>query len=103
MSDHAADTFLQTLQFVPVDRFVTNEMLEKLDNVAFANNDIDLDDRDFDTVTFFSDSMDLSTIDLNNINLDEDGFDEDDPTNTVLDRSIAWCNTFKQRKAFKKR
>ena len=77
-------------------------MLEKLDNVAFSNDDIDLDDRDSDIVTSLNDSMELNTIDLDNINLNEYDSDEDDPTNTILDRLNVRSNTFKQRKACKK-
>ena len=72
MPDQATDAFLPTLQFIPPDWFATNEMLEKLNNVALSNDDIDLEDRNSDIVTFFSDSMDLNTTDLTTINLDED-------------------------------
>lgn len=72
MPDQATDAFLSTLQFIPADWFATNEMLEKLNNVALSNDDIDLEDRNSDIVTFFSDSMDLNTTDLTTINLDED-------------------------------
>lgn len=72
MPDQATDAFLPTLQFIPADWFATNEMLEKLNNVALSNDDIDLEDRNSDIVTFFSDSMDLNTTDLTTINLDED-------------------------------
>ena len=64
MCDEAIDAFLQALKFVP-DWFVTNEMLQKLDNV-FSNDDMDLDDIDF-----FSDGVSIVTIDFNNINLDD--------------------------------
>lgn len=72
MPDQATDAFLPTLQFIPADWFATNEMLEKLNNVALSNDDIDLEDRNSDIVTFFSDSMELNTTDLTTINLDED-------------------------------
>ena len=72
MPDQATDAFLPTLQFIPADWFATNEMLEKLNNVALSNDDIDLEDRNSNIVTFFSDSMDLNTTDLTTINLDED-------------------------------
>lgn len=72
MPDQATDAFLPTLQFIPADWFATNEMLEKLNNAALSNDDIDLEDRNSDIVTFFSDSMDLNTTDLTTINLDED-------------------------------
>ena len=41
MCDKAVDAFLLTLKSFP-DRFVTNNMLEKLDDVMFCNGDIDL-------------------------------------------------------------
>ena len=72
MPDQAIDAFLPILQFIPADWFATNEMLKKLNNVALSNDDIDLEDRNSDIVTFFSDSMDLNTTDLTTINLDED-------------------------------
>ena len=72
MPDQATDAFLPTLQFIPADCFAANEMLEKLNNVALSNDDIDLEDRNSNIVTFFSDSMDLNTTDLTNTNLDED-------------------------------
>ena len=78
-------------------------MLEKLDNVVFSNDDIDVEVIESDTIAFFSNDMGLNAIVLNNINLDDDDFDEDDPTSIVLFRLIAWCNRFKQCKACKKR
>ena len=49
-------------------------MLEKPD-VIFSNDDIELDDINSDTVTFFSNGMSHDIVDLNNINLDVDNFD----------------------------
>ena len=95
MCDKAIDAFLSTLKFVPY-WFVMNKMLEKLDNVEFYNDDIDLDDIDSNNVTFFSDGIRLFTIDLNYINLDDDNFEEDDPGNIDLVRLITWHNRFKQ-------
>ena len=77
-------------------------MLQILDNVVFCNDNIDLDDIDSDTVTFFSDDMGLVTIGRNNINLEDDNFDKDDFFNIVLVRIFAWQNIFKQRRAYKK-
>ena len=74
-------------------------MLEKFDNTLISNDDIDLDDLNSDTITFFSDAMGLVTIYLNNIDLD---LGEDDPTNIVLVRFIDWCKRFKKWKAYKK-
>ena len=78
-------------------------MLEKLNDVAFSNDNIDCDDIDFDIVTFFNDDVGRNAIDLNNINLDDDNFNDDVPTNIVLIRLMACCNRFKQQKACKKR
>ena len=65
-------------------------MLEKLGNVVFSNDDMDLNDIDF-----FSDGMIVVTIDPNYISLDDDYFDEDNPISIVPVRLIAWCNRFK--------
>ena len=43
--DKAVDAFLPILKFVP-DWFVTNKLLEKLDNVVSANDDMLVDDID---------------------------------------------------------
>ena len=77
------------MKFVPY-WFVTNKMLEKLGNVVFSNDDMDLNDIDF-----FSDGMIVVTIDPNYISLDDDYFDEDNPISIVPVRLIAWCNRFK--------
>ena len=52
-------------------------MLKKRNNVVFSIDDIDLDDIEFNIVTFFSDDMDIATIYLTNINLNDDNFNED--------------------------
>ena len=51
MCDKAAYAFLPPLKFVP-DCFVTNNMLEKLDDVIFSNDDIAFVNADSDDVTF---------------------------------------------------
>ena len=94
--DKVVDICLPTLNFLP-DCFVTNEMLEKLDNIAFSIDDIDLNDADCDNVTLFSNDIGLVTIDLNNINIDDDNFEEEDPETIVLIRVIVWYNRYKQR------
>lgn len=53
--------------------FVTNKILENIDNVVLFN-----DDRDSDIVPFCSNDIDLVTIGLNNVNFDGDNFDEDE-------------------------
>ena len=63
--DKAVDASLPALKFVP-DWFVTNKMLEKIDNIAFSDDDIGFDDIESDIFTFFSDGMGLFTIDFNN-------------------------------------
>ena len=54
-------------------------MLKKLDTVVFSDDDIDLDGKDSDIFTFFTDDMSLVTIEVNNINLNDDNFDKNDP------------------------
>ena len=85
-----------------LDWFVKNEMLKKLANVVFSNDDVDLNDID-DIVAFFSDSMGLVATDVNNINFDDDTFGEFDPINIVFVRLTARCNIFKQRLACAKK
>ena len=77
-------------------------MLEKLNNIVFSNNDVDLDDIDSDIDTLFSDDMGLVNIDLNNINRDGNNFDEDDPETITHVGLMAWHNRLKQRKPCKK-
>ena len=77
--DKAADVCLTALEFVP-DSFVPSKMLEIVDGVAFSNDYIDLDDVNFDIVTFFSDDMVHDIMDLNYINLDDNNFDDDPET-----------------------
>lgn len=48
-----------------------DKMFKKLNDVAFSNDDIQLDDIDSDLVIFFSDDIRLITTDLNNINFDD--------------------------------
>ena len=78
-------------------------MLKKTDNVAYSNDYIDFDNIVYDIATFFSDGMGLATKDINKIILDDDNFDEDDPTNIVLVRHIAWCNKSKLHKMHTKK
>ena len=101
MCDKAVDAFLRALIFA-LDWFAKDKILEKLGNIVFSNDDIDLDSKDFHIITFFSNDMNFDTMYLNNINLDDDSFDEDHPETTVLARLKAWCNRYKQRKACKK-
>ena len=100
ISDKAVDACVPALKFVP-DWFNTNEMLEKLGNVVLSNGDIDLDDIDCDTVTFFSDGIGLVTIEFNNINLDDYNFDEGDTETIIHVRLMTWCNRSTQRKTCK--
>ena len=46
--------------------------------------------------------MGIISVDLNKINLDDVNFDEDDTETIIHVRIMAWCNRFKQSKAFKK-
>ena len=79
-------------------------MLEKLDDVLFSKDDIDLDDIDSDIVTFFSDDMGFNVTDLNNIDLDDDNCDDNDDPETIIQvRVVAWCNRYKPMQGMLKR
>ena len=45
--------------------------------------------------------MGILSVDLNTINFDDVNFDANDPGFIIYVRLMAWCNRFKQRKAFK--
>lgn len=70
--DKAVSACLPPLKFFSY-WFVTNKILENIDNVVLFN-----DDRDSDIVPFSSNDIDLVTIGLNNVNFDCDNFDEDE-------------------------
>ena len=81
-----------------------NKFPEKLDNVEFCNNDIDLPDIDSRFATFFSDEVSVITMNFNNINLDDNNFDEEDPE-TYEPRNVklmAWCNRYNQARCVTK-
>ena len=96
MYDKAAHAFLSTLKFV-FDWFVTNKMLEELNDVVFSNDDMVFFNADSDSVTFFSfyiyififytvfsDDMVLVIVDRNNVSLDNANFDDDDDPETII-------------------
>lgn len=70
--DKAVSACLPPLKFFSY-WFVTNKILENIDNVVLFN-----DDRDSDIVPFSSNDIDLVIIGLNNVNFDCDNFDEDE-------------------------
>ena len=43
LCDKAVDVCISALKFIP-DWFVTNKMLQKVDDAVFSNDDIDFDD-----------------------------------------------------------
>ena len=81
-------------KFVP-DWFVTNKLLEKIDDLVLSNNDIDLEVINSDIATVLSDTRRLFIIDLTHINLDDNNFDEDDLGTIVYVRLMARCNRYK--------
>ena len=78
MCDKAVDNFLLALKLVP-DWYVTSNIIEKLDNSVFSNDEIVFGDLDSDFVTLFGNDRELSSITLDNINLDDDHFCDCDP------------------------
>ena len=101
MCDKTVDAFMSALKFVP-DWFVTNKVIEKLDNAVFSNDDIVSGELDSEIVTFFSNNVGLNIINLNNDNLDHDKFDAYDPETINHIRLTAWYNRYKQHKTCKK-
>ena len=99
--DKPVDDFLPALKFVP-DWFATSEMIKKLHNALFTDDNILFFDEDSGNVTFSSDEIGILSVDLNIINLDDVNFDKDDPETSIHARLMAWHNRLKQRKAFKK-
>ena len=91
---HQHRLFLDS-QFAP-NWFVMNKLPDKLDNVEFCNDGIDLPDIDSHFATFFSDEVSVITMNFNNINLDDNNFDEEDPETIIHVRLIAWCNRYNQ-------
>ena len=71
MCNRAVDVCLPLLKFVP-DKFVTNKMINKLDDVVFSNDDRVFVNGGSDNDTFFSDDLGLNTIYVNNIDIDDD-------------------------------
>ena len=94
-------TMVVGLKFVR-DWFVANNMIEKLDNAVFSNDDIIFGDIDSNIVTFFSNNIGLNSKNLHNVNLDDDNFDDCDPKTINQVRLMAWYNRYKQHKACKK-
>ena len=88
--DKAVSACLPPLKFFSY-WFVTNKILENIDNVVLFNDDTD--DRDSDIILFSSNDIDLVTIGLNNVNFDGDSFDEDEAVNFVLVRITDWRMT----------
>ena len=80
-------------KFVP-DWFVTNKLLEKIDDLVLSNNDIDLEVINSDIATVLSDTRRLFIIDLTHINLDDNNFDEDDLGTIVYVRLVAWSTRY---------
>ena len=96
--DEAVADCLAALKFIP-DWFVTNKILEKLDNSLHANDDILLFNKDFDKVFFITNQRHILILDLDKINLDNDNnFDEDDLDTIIHARLLAWCSKFKKHK-----
>ena len=94
------NAYLPLLKFIP-GWLVTNKMLKDFDNIVFFNGDTIFANEDSD-VKFLSDGMGFVNVDLNNVNLGDDNFDNYDPQTIIHVRIMAWCNSYKQRKACKK-
>ena len=69
MCDEAVDNCLVALKFIP-DWFVRSKMLEKLDNLLHANDDVLFYNEDFDEVLFIVCERHTHAADLNKVNID---------------------------------
>ena len=79
--DKAVNSYLLTLQFVS-NWFLTNRMIEQIDNALFCNDNIIFGDIGTDIATFFSNNISLNIINHNNVNLDNNNFDDCYPKTT---------------------
>ena len=102
MCDKAVDDFLPALKFVP-DWFVTNKMLEKLDDTLFANDDVIFINEGSNNVKFFGGEIGILSVDLDKTNLNDVSIDEDNPETISHVSLLAWRNKFEKHKALKKR
>ena len=74
LCDKNVDDFLPAFKFLP-DWFVTRKLIETLQRVLFADDDILLFVEDSGNVTITSNKMGILSVDVNNINLDDVNFD----------------------------
>ena len=95
MCGKTVDSYLLALKFVP-NWFVTNKMIDKLDNAIFSIDDTVFGDIDFDIVTSFRSDKGLNSISHHNINLDHENFDDYDPENINHVTLMVWYNRYKQ-------
>ena len=78
MCDEVVYDCLVASKFI-LDWLVTSKMLENLDNVVHANDDILFYNEDFDKVAFIANQRHILAVDLDKINLDNDNnFDKGD-------------------------
>ena len=100
MCDEVVDDCLEALEFV-FDWFVTDKMLEKLNNALRANDDILFYNEDFNKVTFIACQIHILAADFDRIELDNDNnFCENDSDTIIHVRLLAWRSNFNKRKAF---
>ena len=94
MYDEAVDACLAVLKSVP-DWFVASKMLEKLDNVLHANDNILFYNEDFNKVTFIVCQRHTLAADIHKIKIDNDKkFYEDDSDTIIHVRLLAGGSNF---------
>ena len=96
MCDKPFNSYLLELKFVP-DWFVLNNIIEKLDNAVFSNDDIIIGDKDSDIATFFINDIGLNSIILKNFN--PDNFEDCDPETINHVRFMPCFDKYKQHQA----
>ena len=99
--DNVFDDFLPALKLIP-NWFVASEIIKKLHNALFEEDDTLFFDEDSGRVTFSSDEICNLSVDLNNINLDDVNFYEDDPENLIMSDVQLGTIDLKNKKQLKK-
>ena len=72
MCEETVDDCLAALKFIDQWFFITNKMLEKIQDSILADDDIFFFEEDFSKVIFYANEMGILVVDLDKINLDHD-------------------------------
>ena len=102
MCDNAADDFVLAIKLVP-DLFITSNVIGKLYDVVFSNDDLVFGDLKSGFVAFFSNDKGLNIVTMDSINLEDNNFNNFDPETINYITLMGWSNRLNQGKSRKKR